>query len=245
MRFSLILWFILPILWTPLHAEDVDVEHLAKPERVDLAGCMWDSLAVVEKYRLDGKLFALWDIFDAACAAEMENVKSAAARQLKEEIYKQLLPDQLVLEMTKNASEIYSKRPLSACKGTGCVLNTYRACLIGQMSIALKDRKSPIDFEKRSQQHCEDAENVARSALSNDFNEVQQRHIAGGLNHKMNDVIRNMLVGIRQQVVVLYGEDLTQTQPGRKSCKPQMCGATPCISLGEEPTEYQCVIEQK
>ena len=245
MRYPFFLLVMFLALVPPLRADEVSTETLAKAERVAFADCIWDSLAVVEKYHLSGKTFALWDIFDAACSSEIQNVKRAATSQLKEDIYKRLLPDHLILSMTEKAAEIYSKRALSACKQEGCLLNTYRACLMGQMSGALKDRKIPIEFEKASRRHCEGTESAARSALSNDFHQVQQRHLAGGLDHKMNDVIRNLLTGVREQVVVLYGEDLTQIQPGRKSCKPEMCGGAPCISLSETPTEYQCVIGQK
>jgi len=177
---------------------------------------------------------------------EIERVKFAAENQLKDDLYKKLLPGQLILGMVQSASEIYGKRPQSSCSGTGCTLGEYRTCLMRQMPAAIKLRKRPVDFENQGQQQCEDSESAARSALANDFDDVQKHHFAGGLNHKMNDVIRDIIVDARQAVVVLYAEDLIKVQPGRKSCRPEMCGASPCISLGEnEPTEYQCVINQK
>jgi hypothetical protein len=92
------------------------------------------------------------------------------------------------------------------------------------MPAALRLSKRPVDFEKQAQQQCEDAESAARSALNDDFGDVQRRHSAGGLDRKMNDAIGNMLVGSRQAVVVLYGDDLRKVQPERKSCRPKMCG---------------------
>jgi len=227
-------------------SEDVDLEKLAQPERTELAKCMSDSLTVIEKHRLGHGLFNLWTLFEATCGMEIERVKSAAENKLKDDLYKKLLPGQLVLGMVENALEFYEKRPLSSCSGTGCSLDQYRTCLMRQMPAAIRLRKRPIDFENQAQQQCEDTGSAARSALTNDFDDVQKRHFAGGLNHKMNDVIGDIIVGARQTVVVLYAEDLIRVQPGRKSCRPEMCGASPCISLDEnEPTEYQCVINQK
>jgi len=117
------------------------------------------------------------------------------------------------------------------------------------MPTAIRLRTGPRDFENQAQQQCEDTESAARSALTNDFDNVQKRHRAGRFDHKMNDVISNIIVGTRQAVVVLYAEDLVKVQPERKSCKPEKCGASPCISLDvnrpTEPTEYECVIRQK
>lgn len=246
MRFLLWLTLMFSISIPYAFSKDVDFEKLARPERNDLAGCMSDSLTVIEKYQLGSGLFNLWNLFEATCGMEIERVKSAAKNQLKDDLYKKLLPGQLILGMVQNASEFYGKRPLASCSGTGCSLDEYRTCLMRQMPAAIKLQRRPIDFENQAQQQCEDTESAARSALTNDFDNVQKRHFAGGLNHKMNDVIGNIIVNARQAVVLLYAEDLIKVQPGRKSCRPEMCGASPCISLDEnKPTEYQCVINQK
>jgi len=113
------------------------------------------------------------------------------------------------------------------------------------MPAAIKARSKPVDFENLAQKQCEDREINALSALTNDLDNALRRHFAGGVNHSVHDVIRDVIVGIRRDVVVLYAEDLVKVQPGRKSCKREMCGAMPCISLGQEPTEYECVINQK
>jgi hypothetical protein len=154
-----------------------------------------------------------------------------------------MISGQLVDSMFENASEIYKRRPVSSCSGTGCSLDEYRTCLMRRLPAAIKLRSRPIDFENQAQQQCEDNESAARSALTNDFNNVLKLH--GGLNDRMNDLIAGIVGGIRHNVVVLYAEDLVKVQPGRKSCRPEMCGASPCISLVERPTEYQCVINQK
>jgi hypothetical protein len=112
------------------------------------------------------------------------------------------------------------------------------------MPAAISLRKKPIDFEKEAQQQCENAESAARSALNDDFSDVQRRHSAGGLDRKMDDAIGNMLAGSRQAVVVLYGDDLRKVQPERKSCRPKMCGASPCSLDQNESSEYECVINQ-
>ena len=238
MRFLLLFTFIFLTSLPSAFSEDVDIEKLARRERTDLAKCMSDSLTVIEKHRLGHALFDLWNLFEATCGTEIDRVKSAAENQLKDDLYKKVLPGQLILGMVQSASEIYEKRPRSACSGTGCSLDEYRTCLMRQMPLAIKSHKKPIDYENQAKQQCEDAEITARSALTNDFNGVQKRNFAGGLNHKMNDVIRNIIVGVRQAVVVLYAEDLLKVQPSRKSCRPEMCGASPCISLAEDqPTE--------
>lgn len=239
-------WFaaILLTAATGVFAQDIDVENLARPERLELANCMSDTLTVIEKYGLGRQLFSLWDIFDASCAIEIERVKSAAENQLKDDFEKKLMPGQLILAMVTAAAELYEKKPLSSCSGTGCAINEYRTCLMRQMPTAIRLRTGPRDFDNQAQQQCEDTESAARSALTNDFDNVQKRHRAGRFDHKMNDVISNIIVGTRQAVVVLYAEDLVKVQPERKSCR-----ASPRISLDvnrpTEPTEYECVIKQK
>jgi hypothetical protein len=85
--------------------------------------------------------------------------------------------------------------------------------------------------------------------LTNDLDNVLKIHSGGGISHEVNDAIVDIIIGLRHDVVVLYAEDLVKVQPGRKSCKPEMCGASPCISFSPEPTpkptEYECVINQK
>lgn len=227
-------------------AEDIDFQKLAQTEKKQLADCMTDALKVIEKYQLGKKVFGLWEMFEATCGMEMERVKSAAETGLTDKSLKQFLPGQIVFGMVQNASDWLEKRPMTSCSGDGCSANEYRACLVRQMPSAIRSRKRPIDFEALAQKQCEDSEAIARSTLSNDFDNVQRHHFAGGLNHKMNETIGGIILEIRQNVVVLYAEDLVKVQPGRKSCKPEMCGASPCISLDENrPTEYQCVITQK
>jgi hypothetical protein len=41
-----------------------------------------------------------------------------------------------------------------------------------RMPAAIKVRRKPVDFEKLAQQQCEDFESAARSALTNDFDNV-------------------------------------------------------------------------
>jgi hypothetical protein len=205
-------WITLSILVSisNVFAEDVDLQKLARAEREQLARCMSDALAVIEKHHLGGDLTGLWDLFDATCGMEIERVKSAAENQLKDGWYKKLLPGQIILDMVEHASELYGKAPLASCSGTGCSLEEYRTCLMRQMPRTIKSRKRPIDFENQAQQGCEDTEIAARSALSNDFDNVQKRHVARGLDHKMSEVIGNIIIRTRQAVVVLYAEDLVE-----------------------------------
>lgn len=221
--------------------DDIDVETLARPERHELAKCLSDTLAVIEKYRL-GPWSTVADVLYAACAAEIEQVESAAKDQLKDKLMKRIVPTQMGGGMVDNAAEIYMKKRVTSCSGTGCSLDEYRACLMRPMPSAIKAKTRPIDFEKIGQQQCENFESAARSALTNDLDNVLKLHFAGGINHKVNDVILNIIAGVRQNVVVLYGQDFVKIQPGRKPCEP------PGISFSpdeHEPTEYECVINQK
>jgi hypothetical protein len=114
-----------------------------------------------------------------------------------------------------------------------------------RMPTAIKAQSKPLEFESRAQEECEDFESAARSALTNDFGNVLRRHLHG-FGHEMSELISGIIVGIRHNVVVMYGEDLLKVQPGRRSCKPEMCGASPCVSLsGKAPTEYECAVNQK
>lgn len=246
MRILMWIGFSLLISMQVAFSEDVDLKNLARDQRVRLAGCMSDSLAVIEKHKLGFALFDLWGLFDAACGMEIEEVEAAARNQLKDDLYKKVVPGQLILGMVENARELYQKRSRYSCSGDGCILDDYRSCLMQKIPTAIRMRQGPINFEHQAGSECEGIEGVARSILTNDFNDVQKRHLAGSINHKMNEAIRKIIAEARQAVVVLYAEDLRKVQPNRKSCKPEMCGASPCISLDEETlTEYQCVINQK
>jgi len=94
---------------TGVFAEDIDLDKLARPERAKLAACMSDSLTVIEKHHLGLSLFGLGDLFEAACGAETERVKSAVNYQLKDELYKKLVPGQIIFAMVEKASELYEK----------------------------------------------------------------------------------------------------------------------------------------
>jgi hypothetical protein len=235
------------VVIVPLYAvaQEIDVEKLARSERIELAGCLSDVLVIVEKHGLPRQLFRISNFLKAACSIEIERVTSAAERQIKDDIYKKMLPSQLVFGMFQNASELAERKPLFSCSGTGCRLEEYRTCLMRNVPVEIRNLKSPNDFEKQARHKCTDTESAARIALTNDFGNVQRRHLAGNFTHQMNDEISNVINDIRQEIVVLYAEDLVKAQPGRKSCKPEMCGASPCISLGEKPTEYQCAISQR
>jgi hypothetical protein len=239
------LWLaLLSVISTPTFADDIDLDKLAQAEREQLALCMSDTMKVIEKHHVSSNLFVIWDLFEATCGAQIERVKLAAARQLKDELQKKILPDGIILSMVNKAEGVLEQKPFSSCSGAGCSLQEYSACLIRQMPAAIRSRTRPIDFERQAQQQCGNSESAARNALNNDFGDVLRRHSAGGLDRKMNDAIGNMLAGSRQAVVVLYGDDLRKVQPERKSCRPKMCGAAPCSLDQNESSEYECVINQ-
>jgi hypothetical protein len=87
MRFLLWLALVFLISMPNAFAEDVDFDKLARPERAELAKCFSDTLTLMKKYQLSG----LYLVLDAACAVEIERVRTAAEDQLTE-------PDQPAVE---------------------------------------------------------------------------------------------------------------------------------------------------
>ncbi len=241
-RLNIVVTLVLLVSLTRALGQDVEFENLARSERLDLARCFSDTLTVARKHKL-----AQWlsPTLQAVCAVEIERVKSAAERDLKDEFMKKWGPGQLAYGMLWKALELYKEHPVSPCSGTGCSLANYRACLMRRMPSAINTKRRPADFERLAQEQCHDSEGATRAALSNDFDNVMKSHFARGLNHTINDLIRDITTGTRREVVALYAEDLVKVQPGRRSCRPEMCGASPCLSLVEKPSEYECVIDQK
>jgi hypothetical protein len=227
---------------TPALAQEIDLEKFVRTERMALVECVYDVLIVLKKHQL---IRDRYHVFETACAAEAEQVKDEATHQLKDELLKRTVPGFLVYNIFQKASELNLRERLPACSGNGCSLEEYRTCLIREMFSALKFRAKPIEFERRAKDQCQVLEGGARSALVGDFDNALRRHLARAVNHQMHEVIRQVIATIRKDVVVLYGEDLVKVQPGRRSCKAEMCGARECISLEEKPTEYECVIRQK
>jgi hypothetical protein len=64
-------------------AQDLDVENLARPERMVLAKCLSQALTVIEKHR---PVQWIHELLGAACAGEIERVETAAKYQLKDEV---------------------------------------------------------------------------------------------------------------------------------------------------------------
>jgi hypothetical protein len=104
MRFLPWLTLLILVSMPDAFAEDVDLDKLARPEREQLARCMSDTLTVIEKHRLGKGLMSLSDLFDATCGMEIERVTSAAENQLKDDLYKKLLPGQLICKRCCNST---------------------------------------------------------------------------------------------------------------------------------------------
>ena len=242
MQFKIWVFALASLVSMSAHAEDVDVDKIALSERKVLARCLTDTLEFVKKYHLGNWLDGF---LDASCAPEIESVVSAARNQLKEPLNKQVVPNMLAYGMFENARKIYDEEKLTSCSGNSCLLNEYRACAMRQMSSAIKLKRSPSDFEMSAEKACANDESNARIALTNDLTDILKQHALRGVNHPVYELLGKVVKGLREEVVVLYGEDLVKIQPDRRSCKPQMCGALPCISLEKTPTEYECVIDQK
>jgi hypothetical protein len=193
---------------------DIGYENLARPERYELAKCFSDAMTVIEKYRLTWMQVST--LLLTTCAAKIERAESAAKDQLKDNSMKEILAEMMIFMMVDKATEIYKEHGVMSCSGTGCSLDDYRMCLMRGMPKAIKAQTKPIDFEKAAQQQCEDFESAARAALTNDLDSVLKIHSGGGISHEVNDAIVDIIVGLRHDVVLLYGQELAKVQPPRR-----------------------------
>ena len=114
-----------------------------------------------------------------------------------------------------------------------------------QLSNEITRRIKPREYDSIVQQNCRTAESAARTALTLDFESAQRLQQDAKLSEKTRALIDGTIKDIRQQLVVSYSEELVKVQPGRKSCKTELCGDYPCISLAgpsNEELEYRCAI---
>src|SRR5262249_37448073 len=152
----------------------------------------------------------------------------------KDDFFKKMFPRMAAHSMLERAMTIYNERPSTSCSGLSCGLNEYRACLMHEIPTSLSKKINPISFEDRAKKTCLELEGTIRGAIFNDLDDVLRRHMAGGFSHAVYDVIRKIFIEVQHDVVILYGEDLVQVQPARRSCRPEMCGASPCLSIDPE-----------
>jgi hypothetical protein len=149
--------------------------------------------------------------------------------------------------MESTVDRLYSEddKQMPICSGEACVLDAYRTCLYLQLSDVISKRAKPREFENMAQQKCKAQERAARSKLITDFVAVQKQQLDGELSQKTRGLIEEVISDIRHKIVVSYSEDLIKVQPGRKSCKTEMCGDYTCIYLdgtSDAEREYDCAI---
>jgi len=234
-----------------------DITKFATREKAQLAKCFSDMLTVAQRHNLRKQLAAL---LEAGCAAEKHNYIAAllpharkvfkAFQDWPNDLLQHLVEVDAIGPMEQKADDLFKNRPVSFCSGNACALDTYRKCLLGQISDGITKRTKPRQFEQTVQLKCRAPENAARAALIIDFSNAQKLQISAELSHKTRELINEIIAEIRQEIVVSYCEDLVKVQPGLQSCKPiceegslcvPFCGKDkPCLSPEEE--EYQCAI---
>jgi hypothetical protein len=229
----------------------IDYTKFARAERMQLTKCFLDVLEVAKRHSLRGHLTGF---LEAACAKEMLSYENALVSDpppgvefLEKDTKKKFLAMTFIGNMESAADGLYSKddKQMPICSGDACVLDSYRTCLYLQLSEVIAKRAKPRDFENVAQQKCRAQESAARSKLIGDFVTVQKQQFDRELSQKTRGLIEEVISDIRHKIVVSYAEDLVKVQPGRKSCKPEMCGDYPCISLDPDPEpqpEYKCAI---
>ena len=152
--------------------------------------------------------------------------------------------------MEETADRLYSEddKQMPICSGEACVLDAYRSCLYLQISdVIISKRAKPREFENVAQQKCKAQEGAARAKLIVDFVTVQKKQLDQELSQTTRDLIEQVIGDIRHKIVFDYSEDLIKVQPGRKSCKTEMCGDSTCIFLDnmtDAEREYDCAISQ-
>jgi hypothetical protein len=149
----------------------------------------------------------------------------------------------LIASMEEHAFNLFKAEPVSICSGDTCALDEYRKCLLLQASVQISKRTKPGAFENAAQQVCKQKESSARNILITEFLNVQKRQQNSRLSERTRSLIDEIINFNRHEAVISYAEDLSKVQPGRRSCKPEMCGDRECISLDPEPEpEYKCAI---
>jgi hypothetical protein len=232
--------------------EEVDYSRFARAERLQLTKCFSDMLMVVKRHSLRKHLDSF---LEAGCSAEMHNYEDALRPQLQNVSDVQQISESnrpyvikfitthLIGSMEEAAQRHYREQPVSFCADDACPLDAYRKCLLRQVSDQVSRRTEPREFERVAQQTCNSAQQAARIVLTIDFTNAQKLQRDPELSGKTRDLINDVITDIRHESVISYAEDLTKVQPGRKSCRPQLCGDRPCIRIDSEPEpEYKCAI---
>jgi hypothetical protein len=231
----------------------IDYGKFAQAERKQLAKCFTDILAVAKRHSLREHLTGF---LEAGCESEMRSYQNGLGREpppgletLSKDLQKQFFATHLIGDMELTVDDLYEEddKQMPICSGEACVLDAYRSCLYLQISEVISKRAKPREFENAAQRKCEVQEGAARAKLIVDFVTVQKEQLDQELSQKTRDLIEQVISDIRHKIVFAYSEDLIKFQPERKSCKTEMCGDNPCLSLGgpsNAEVEYDCAISQ-
>jgi hypothetical protein len=239
-------------------ADDIDYSKIdygkfARAERKRLADCFVDILKVAKRHSLRHHLTAF---LEASCESEMRNYHSGLGRDpppgiesLPKDLQQQWFSTTLIGNMELTVDRLYDEedKQMPVCAGDACVLDAYRACLYLQIADVISKRAKPREFENVAQQKCNRQESAARAGLIYDFVAAQKKQQDQELSQKTRGLIEDAITDIRHKIVFAYSEDMIKFQAGRKSCKREMCGDSPCISLGGPPDdelEYNCAISK-
>jgi hypothetical protein len=232
------------------YGQSVDYSQYARPERKQLAKCFMDIESVVKRHGLRKHLL---EFLEAGCRSEMNSYKQALkpfvlkdptmGDMAKSAIMMESFVTMFTADMEETAERLYKQGPVPFCSDGTCPVEAYRKCLLLKMSDAVSKRIEPIDFEKKAQRECIVSETEARSVLIIDFGNAQKLQADPHSNPKTRDLIEEAITDTRHETVVAYADQLASIVPGRKSCRPQLCGDTPCISLDDDnDPEYTCAI---
>lgn len=228
---------------SPAYGQDLRTVAVAEKNRV--ADCFSKMLIVVVRHRLRPRLIQL---LEAGCAAERAVFREAVYENPPAEVkdFSKVMLDvaiatPVLAAMESRAIDIYERQATGECAGDGCSLKDYRSCLVDQGVQLLASLVKPVEYERQAERACAAAKAKALAAMRNDFGEMLESQIAGKLTSPVRDGIAAVLDDVRKEAVIAYAEDLAREVPGRRSCKPEMCGDRECISFVED-AEYGCAI---
>jgi hypothetical protein len=237
------------LIATATAAQPISVPVEAQGAEQRLTKCFADMLAVIKRHKLRSRL---WYFLEAGCTAESATYEAALRPYLQREWQRETGKDldnatastlalPFLAAMERRAGELYRKEAVIFCSGDACALDDYRKCLVRQILEATVKRAHPRVFEESARHSCQREESNARAIVYNDFVNAQRLQWSVELSARTEELIDLSINELRHEVVVTYAEALTKVQPGRKSCRTQMCGDIRCISLVDE-SEYKCAI---
>jgi hypothetical protein len=246
MRTLLLTTFVFFIAVNAVFAQNVDPNTFAPAQRQQLVKCFSDMLSVVKRHNLRDDLA---NFLYAACAPEIDTYRDALrpflkkAYRLDTDAEQKVASEMAVYYMVEAGERLFKERPISFCSGDACALDNYRKCLFVQIPNGIDKHTKPPDFEQVAQRNCAALETTARAILTIDFSNARKLQGYSELNEPTRKMIEKVVADVRHEIVVTFSEDLIKVEPGRKSCKREMCGNLPCATLGGDRSEYECAID--